>query len=165
MHIGVNLAFNPVTFIVTIINVLIMYFILKKFLFGKVSDFMANRSSSIEADINEAKSSKEEANELKLKYENQLKTAETEGKKIVEEYKVKATKLSDEMLEEAKKDAALVRERAKLDAKREMDKAKEEVKKQVIALSMLAAAKSMGGQLDEAKHHNLIKDFIDKVEV
>lgn len=165
MHVGVNLTFNIVTFFVTIINVIIMYFILKKLLFERVSNFMSNRSNSIEANINEAETSKKEAGELKLKYENQLKTAEVEGKKIVDEYKAKATKLSDEMLEEAKKEASLIRERAKVDATREMDKAKEEVKKQVIALSMLAAAKSMGGQLDEQKHHNLIKDFIDKVEV
>lgn len=165
MHIGVNMTLNPVTFIVTIVNVIIMYFILRKLLFERVSSFMANRSNAIEADINEAKDSKEAANELKLKFENQMKTADLEGKKIVEEYKAKASKLSDEMLEEAKKEAALIRERAKTDAAREMDKAKEEVKKQVIALSMLAAAKSVGGQLDETKHHDLIKDFINKVGV
>lgn len=163
--IGVSLTINPVTFIVTVINVLIMYFILKKILFEKVSNFMANRTNAVETDIKEAENSRKSANELKLKFENQMKTADIEGKKIVEEYKAKASKLSDEMIEEAKKEAALIRERAKADADREMDKAKDEIKKQVIALSMLAAAKSVGGQLDEAKHHDLIKDFINKVGV
>lgn len=161
----VSLSVNPVTFVVTIINVIIMYLIIKKLLFDKVTGIMTSRTNAVETDIREAKESREAANELKLKFENQIKTADIEGKKIVDEYKVKAAKLSDEMIEEAKKEAALIRERAKTDANREMDKAKDEIKKQVIALSMLAAAKSVGGQLDEKKHHDLIKDFINKVEV
>ncbi len=163
--IGVNLSVNPVTFVVTIINVIIMYFIIKKLLFDKVTNMISARTNEVESDNNEAAKSKEEARELKLKFENQMLTADAEGKKIVEEYKGKATKLSDEIIEEAKKEAALIRERAKADAEREMEKAKDEIKKQVIAISMLAAAKSVGGQLDEKKHHDLIKDFINKVEV
>ncbi|MEF9935518.1 MAG: F0F1 ATP synthase subunit B [Clostridium sp.] len=165
MDIGVGINVTLETFVLTIVNVLILYWFLRKFLFEKVSTFMANRANAIESDIKEAKDDKSSAKELKLKYEAQMETAEVEGKKIVEEYKAKANKLSDEMIEEAKKEAALVRERAKADAEREMDKAKDEIKKQIIALSMLAAAKSMGGQLDETKHRDLIQEFIDKVGV
>lgn len=69
------------------------------------------------------------------------------------------------MLEEAKKEAGLVRERAKIDAEREKEKAKDEIKRQIITLSLLAASKSIGGQLDDEKHHMLIKEFINKAGV
>ncbi|KMT22782.1 F0F1 ATP synthase subunit B [Clostridium cylindrosporum] len=161
----VSLTLNPATIIVTVINVLIMFVILKKILFEKVSSFMDARTNGIESKLKEASDDRAKAKELKLKFESQMKNADIEGKKIVEEYKVKASKLSDEMLEEAKKEAALIRERARIDAEREMDKAKDEIRKQIIALSMLAAAKSVGGQLDEKKHHDLINDFINKVGV
>lgn len=165
MHIGVNLAVNPVTFVVTILNVLLMYWFLKKMFFEKVETFMADRTNTVETQLKEAEDSRTSAKELKLKFQNQMETANIEGKKIVEEFKMKAAKLSDEMIEEAKREAGIIRERAKVDSNREMDRATEEIKKQIIALSMLAAAKSMGGQLDEAKHHGLIQEFINKVGV
>ena len=112
-----------------------------------------------------AESNLESANIMKYKYENQLKAADFEGKKIVEEFKLKAQKLHEEMVEEAKKEAGLIRERGKIDAEREMERAKDEVKRQIITLSLLAASKSIGSQLDDEKHHALIKEFINKAGV
>jgi F-type H+-transporting ATPase subunit b len=151
--------------IVSIINLGILYWFLKKYLFEKLTTFMNNRTESIQSKMNLAASNLEEANGMKSKYEIQLKSADGEGKKIVEEYKIKAQKLSDEMVEEAKKEASLIRERAKIDAERELEKAKDEIKRQIITLSLLAASASIGGQLDSEKHHSLIKEFINKAGV
>lgn len=151
--------------IVSILNLGILYWFLKKYFFGRLMTFMKNRTEAILSKMNLAASNLEEANAMKNKYEIQLKSADGEGKKIVEDYKLKAQKLSDEMHEEAKKEASLIRERAKIDAEREMERAKDEIKRQIITLSLLAASKSIGGQLDSEKHHMLIKEFINKAGV
>jgi F-type H+-transporting ATPase subunit b len=150
------------TIILSILNLGILYWFLKKYFFGKLTSFMNNRSETIEGQIKLAATNFEDANAMKEQYDIQLKTADAEGKKIIEEFKLKAQKVSEDMLEEAKKDAGLVRERAKIDAEREMEKAKDEIKRQIITLSLLAASKSIGGQLDDEKHHTLIKEFISK---
>jgi F-type H+-transporting ATPase subunit b len=151
--------------IVSVINLGILYWFLKKYLFGRLTTFMNNRTESMQSKLALAKSNLEEANAMREKYEIQLRTAETEGKRIVEEYKIKAQKLSEELHEDAKKEAGLIRERAKIDAERELEKAKDEIKRQIITLSLLAASKSIGGQLDNEKHHVLIKEFINKAGV
>ena len=151
--------------IISLINLGLLYWFLKKYYFEKLTTFMNNRTEAIQNNINTAALSLNEAEAKKLKYENQLKTADAEGKKIVEEYKVKAQKLSEELNEEAKKEAGLIRERAKIDAEREMEKAKDEIKRQIITLSLLAASKSIGEQLDAERHHILIKEFINKAGV
>jgi F-type H+-transporting ATPase subunit b len=156
---------NIVTIVFTIINALLIYWFLRKKLFIPVTNFMENRTNSIENQLEDARQKQETASKLKSEYEQKLVLADKEGKKIVDEYKVKATSLSDEIIEEAKKEAALIRERAKADAEREMERARDEIRKQIIDLSLLAASKSIGEQLDEQKHHALIQEFISKVGV
>lgn len=151
--------------VITILNFLILFWFLKKKLFAPVTKFMNDRTNSIQNKLEEARAKFDEATAMKANYEKQLSTADAEGKKIVEEYKLKASKLSDEMLEEAKKEAGLVRERAKIDAEREKEKARDEIRRQIVTLSLLAASKSIGEQLDEEKHHVLIKEFINKAGV
>jgi F-type H+-transporting ATPase subunit b len=151
--------------IMSLINLGILYWFLKKYFFGKLTTFMNNRTQSIQSKIDTAELNLQSSTATKLEYEDQLKTADAKGKTIVEEYKVKAQRLNEEIIEEAKKEASLIRERGKIDAEREMERAKDEVKRQIITLSLLAASKSIGAQLDEAKHHALIKEFINKAGV
>lgn len=151
--------------IFSILNLLVIYWFLKKYFFERITNFMSNRTDSIQNKINSADTNLEESKSMKLQYETQLLNAENDGKKIVEEYKAKAQKLADEMDDEAKKQASIVRERAKIDAEREMEKARDEIKRQIITLSLLAASASIGGQLDAEKHHKLIKEFIVKAGV
>lgn len=159
------MGINPGKIIISIINLGILYWFLRKYFFGKLTTFMNNRTESIQNKMDLAASNLNDANDMRSKYEIQLKSADDEGKKIVEEYKVKAQKLSEEMTDEAKREASMIRERAKIDAEREMEKAKDEIKRQIITLSLLAASKSIGGQLDNEKHHVLIKEFINKAGV
>jgi F-type H+-transporting ATPase subunit b len=156
---------NPVTIIFTIINAILIYWFLRKKLFVPVTTFMENRTNLISNQLEDAKQKQESASEIKTQYEQKLLSAEGEGKKVVEEYRAKALSMTDELIEEAKKEASLIRERARVDAEREMERAKDEIKKQVAILSLLAASKSIGEQLDENKHHVLIQDFISKVGV
>jgi F-type H+-transporting ATPase subunit b len=159
------MEFNKVTFLFTIFNAVVVFWFLRKFLFVPVTNFMENRTNLIGSQIEDAKQKQQDASSLKSQYEQKLFLAEGEGKKVVEEYRAKALKMTDEIIEEAKKEANLIRERAKLDADREMERAKDDIKKQIVRLSFLAASKSVEEQLDENKHHLLIQEFINRIEV
>lgn len=69
--------------IASIINLGILYFILKKYFFEKITTFMNNRALSIQNKIDLAASNLEEANAMKSQYELKLKTSDSEGKGIV----------------------------------------------------------------------------------
>jgi F-type H+-transporting ATPase subunit b len=153
------------TILFTLLNVLILFFVLRKILFVPITNFMENRTNSIGNQLEDARQKQEDASKLKSEYEQMLISAQAEGKKTVEDYRVKALSTSDELIQEAKKEASLIRERARIDADREIERAKDEIRKQIATLSLLAASKSIGEQLDENKHHVLIQEFIDKVGV
>lgn len=156
---------NLYTVAFTIINFIILYLFLRRFLFNRIQNFMADRSNAIEKNINTAKKNAEESTNLKKELKVKLQDAQAEGRRIVDEYKSRASSLSEEILNEAKKEADGILERARVDSEREKEKARAEIKEQIVTLSLLAASKSIRSQLDEKKHHEMINDFINEVGI
>lgn len=156
---------NLVTVIFTILNTVLLYWFLKKYLFVPVTNFMNTRTDSIQNQIKEADLRLEASEKLRMEYEKKIADSLHEGKKIIEDYKSKALAMSDEILDEAKTEAEKIRERAKIDAERERERVRDEMRRQLVTLSLLAASKSIGEQINEEKHHMLIKEFINKVGV
>jgi F-type H+-transporting ATPase subunit b len=147
----------------TVLNVLILYWFLRKKFFTPVLNLMDSRTKSIESQIQNAEEMVKQAQEMKMEYEKKLIESENEGKKIVQEYRDKAINLSNEIVNEANSEAELIKARANKDAEREREKAQEEIRRQVISLALMAASKAVDGQLDNNNQHILIKQFISKV--
>jgi F-type H+-transporting ATPase subunit b len=156
---------NLYTVAFTIVNFIILYLFLRKFLFNRVQNFMISRSNAVEENISTAKKNVEESTNLKKEIKIKLQDAQVEGRRIVDEYKSRANTLSDEIVSEAKKEAEGILERARVDSEREKEKAKSEIKEQIVALSLLVASKYIKAQLDEKRHHEMINDFINEVGI
>jgi F-type H+-transporting ATPase subunit b len=72
-----------VTFFFSLINIGILFFVLRAILFKPVTKFMADRQAKIEADIANADREREAAKTLKKKYEDDLAALQAEAAKIV----------------------------------------------------------------------------------
>jgi F-type H+-transporting ATPase subunit b len=153
------------TIFFTVLNVLLLFWFLKKKFFVPVTSFMNNRTESIEKRISMAEEMMKLAETMKIEYGNRLLDAEAEGKRIMQQHKDKAIILSNEILGEANKEAELIRLRAVSDAEREREKANEEIRRQIITLALLAASKAVDAELDNKNQHLLIKQFISKVGI
>ena len=68
IEININLVF-------TIINLIVLYLLMKKFLFGPILNVMEQRKNMIDQQFASAKDTEEQAYELKGKYEDALKSA------------------------------------------------------------------------------------------
>ncbi|KZL90088.1 F0F1 ATP synthase subunit B [Clostridium magnum] len=149
----------------TIINFGILYLILKHYLFKPVNNAIDSRQNEIITNINKAEEDRIKAEELRKENEDKLRQAKQEGKTIVEDYKVKADKVSSDILQEARQEAEAIIERAKVEAEREKEKAADEVKTQVVDLAVLLSSKALEESVNEQQHRRLIKDFIAKVGI
>lgn len=147
----------------TVLNMLILYWFLKKKFFKPVLNLMNSRTQSIESQIQNAEDMTKKAQELKAEYERKLIDAEDIGKKIVQEYRDKAINHSNEILDEANNEAELIKARAKKDAERERQKAEDEIRERVISLALIAASKVVNEQLGNKNQHAIINQFIAKV--
>ena len=116
IKIDINLVF-------TIINLLVLYLLMKKFLFGPIINVMDQRKAMIDQQFAEAKERQDNAKELQEQYEGALRSAKEESYQIMEQAKreakaqaentVKETEARvDAMLAKAQEDIRMERENA-----------------------------------------------------
>ena len=82
----------------TIINLVVFYLLLKKFLFKPVMGIMEKREQMIADGLKNASDRQEEAESLKKEYESALSGAKEESVKIVENARVEAKRQSEEQM-------------------------------------------------------------------
>ncbi len=151
------------TTIFTIVNFIILYFILRHFLFKPVDNIITTRQNEVNTNIKNAEENKTKAEQFRIESETNLKESKNKGKTIVEDYKKKAESLFEEIKGDANKEAQDIIERAMHEAEREKEKAQAEIKEQVVNLAVALSAKALEQSINEEEHRRLINDFIAKV--
>ena len=158
-----NLTIDWHTIIFTIINFILLMFVLKHFFSKPVNKIMDDRRNGINTSIKNAKDNEEKAEISRIEKDKLLHDSKTKGREIVEEYKVKAQNISQEIIDDAKKESITIMDRSKVEIEREKEKAVSEIQKQVIDLSLILSERALEKHIDEKEHRKLIEDFIVKV--
>jgi F-type H+-transporting ATPase subunit b len=154
---------NAFTVFATVVNLIVLYLILRHFFFDKVNNNIESRVNGVKDTIDKANIDRAEAEALRLENVKKLEESKVEGKRIVEEYKGKAEKVSDDVKQEASNEAKLIIERGKTEVERQREKAEDELKKKVVDLAVILSSKALEKSIDDAEHRRLIEEFIAKV--
>ena len=125
----------------SLITVVVLILILKKFFFEKVHNFMMNRQQEIEDSIKEAEDKNRQAEELMAKRESQLAQAEDEGRAIINKAKDEAREEAEHLIITAHKEAEKIREENEAAIQQRKQEAKKELENEVSELAILAAQK------------------------
>ena len=149
--------------VITLISVFILYLILRRYLYGPVTNFLEERKSKIEGDLENAKSQRLKAADLKSDYESKISQMQLKSQEILEGARQRGNEIQDGIVSQAKLDAQALQERAKRDIDREKDKAFEDIKKSTGQMALLIASKIMEENITLDKQRNLIDKFIDEV--
>ncbi len=153
--------FGP-TFIWTMINLVVLYLILRKLLFKPVMKIMTDRENNIKRQIDDADQLQKEARNCKLKYQEQLGNAEKDGEVIIKDAKIKAQQECEELINEARKQRDSMIMKAKNDIEQERLKMLKEIRNQVVDLAILAATKVMEVNLNNETNKKVVQNFLDK---
>lgn len=151
--------------ILQLISTLLLFFILRHFLYKPVSKFMNDRKEGIQSDIDDAKTLKSEAIELKSEYELKINEAKTEGQKIIEDSRKRGEEIKQDIVNEARVEANSIMEKARVEIEREKEKALEEIKLQAGEMAILIASKVIDKNLDMNLQKDMIDKFVDEVGV
>jgi F-type H+-transporting ATPase subunit b len=137
-----------VTFIITIINIAVLFFVLKAILWKPVSKFMADRTRKIEESIEQSEKDRNQAKALLAQYEAQLKNAETEAESIINAAKEQARLEAEKIIAESRMaaEAALATSRRQLESER--GAAMAAFKQEAAALVVAAAGRLVERNLD-----------------
>jgi F-type H+-transporting ATPase subunit b len=93
------------TFLITLINVGILFGVLRGVLFKRVTKFIEDRSNKVRQTIEEAEKDKQEAKALLVQYEARLKNIQTEAERIIRSAQEKAQREADQIIAEGKTSA------------------------------------------------------------
>ncbi len=150
------------TFIFVALNLLILYFFMRKFLFKPVTEFMEKRKNSIDQALKDADQAKLEAAESRKNYEEQIKKIREESDRLLNEGRAKAMREYDEIIANAKKDALAVVEKGRQDVEREREEMLRQVRQQIATLAIAAASKVVQANMDTDSNKSLVDKFIDE---
>ena len=147
----------------TVINLLIFYFLLRKFLFKPVLGMMERREQMIKDDLDNAKKASEEAEQIKAEYEAKLSEAQAEAVKITTTAKQRADKESAEIVEDAKAEAAHLIADAQKTIERDRDAALSAAKEQIAGLAVMAASRVLEKNIDEESNREFAEQLLAEV--
>ena len=146
----------------TVINLLIFYFIIKKFLFGPVNKIIKEREEEI-AEINsEAELKRKEAEILKTSMDSEMERIEDLKKETLAESNAKATEEYNNIISEAKKKAQSIIDEAAAEAESQQKRILKENQNELSETILNAAAAMMAEGKASDEDRKLLDLFLAK---
>ncbi len=149
--------------LISLINLVILFFIVKKFLFKPVKKVLAARQAEYDAKFAEADDKLAEAERVKAALEEKFEGADEEADRIIREAKDNAARRSDAIVAEAKDKAGIIVKNAEAEADLRRRRAEESIKDEIADVSVEIAEKIIGREVNEADRRRLLDEFIDGI--
>ena len=156
------LDFQLSTIVFTIINLLVLYLFLKKFLFGRVNAVLEQREKLIQEQVEAAEAGKTQAQALQDQYEQKLSGAREEAEKIVSDAKVRAQKAYDDQMAQAQAEAKRVQAEAEDRIATQRQEMLRGVRQEVAQLAVLAASQVARKDLDRETDRAMVEEFLSE---
>lgn len=157
------LEFEPSTIVFTIINLLVLYVILRKFLFGRVNAVLEQRAAQVKDELDSAERSNRQAEELRDEYEAKLTDAHQEAARIVAEAQNRGQRVYEAKLADAEADTKRLHSEAQAQIATERENMLRGAREEVASLALLAAAKVAQKSMDSADDRELVESFLSEV--
>ena len=156
------LVVDPYWILVSIIQFLILYWLLRRFLWGPVTAALEDRARRIREGLDLAEASKVERERIKQEVEELLNQARREAAAIAERTTKAAEAAAADLRTQAKADADRVREKGREDAQHLHDQALAQLRTEVASMVVLAASRILGKEISADQHRALIERSLDE---
>lgn len=151
------------TILGTIINTLILFLVLRHFLFDKVNAVLDSRKNEVAKTYADADSALSNAKQLENEYTEKLSAAKEESAEIVKNATKKAQSRSEEIIAEAKDEARGIVDKANADIEKEKKRAVNQIKDEISDMALSIASRVVSKEIDGKTHEKLIESFIDEI--
>ena len=154
------IGFNPWTALFTLLNLILTFLILKKYLFKPVNKMIDDRQKEIDDIFADAEDARQKAETMRADYDRKLSEAKDASAQIIAEATQEAHRRRDDILVHAQTDAEAIRNKARAEIELERKKAINEVKSDISRIALDIAEKVVEKELDGADHDRLVEDFL-----
>jgi len=157
------LEFTTNELIWSVINFVVFFLLLRRFLYRPVLSLLDARKAEVEKSLEAAERARQEAEASRAEYERRLAEARTEAQNLVSRAQASAEKTKTEILDQASRQAEEMIERARKAIASEKERALNEVRQELAELAVLAASKVIERSLDVEEHRGLVNDLVKKL--
>lgn len=157
---GLNLGY----LFVQIFNFLIIFVVLRAWVFKPIIGLLETRREAIARGLEDARVAAEARANAEKEAQDIIAKAQAEANQKISEATERAEEAAREVHAHAEAEAAKAREAALAEVDQERDRILADVRGQVATLSMAAAQRLIGEALDEQRQHALIEEFFSGVK-
>ena len=149
--------------LISLANLLVMFLILKHFLFKPVMKMMAARQAQVDKIYDDANEDRSAAAGMKQEYENRLATAREEADGLVRNAVTTAQRRGDAIVAEANSQAGHIKQKAEEEIALEKKQMLMSVRSEISDMAVSIASKVVEREIQKEDHENFMDEFIRNV--
>lgn len=147
----------------TFVDLIILYVLLKKFLFARVQKVLDQRQEMIQGQMDHAKEQEALANQNLQQAQETVENATKEAREKAQRILEAASKKEKEQLQASEEEAKRILISSRKQAEQERKKLLADTQDEMVTIAMLAARKAVGNNINEEKEKALFEDLLKKV--
>jgi len=156
------LVVHPFWVLVSIVNFLVLLYLLRRFMWGPILATLDRRAAKIREGLELTESARREREQLKQEVEKILGEARREAAAIAERTTKSAEAAAADIRTQAKTEADRIRERGRTDAQALHDQALAQLRNEVASMVVLAASRILGREISPDQHRALIERSLEE---
>lgn len=160
---GAGVDVTAITFIVQICATIVLFLIVRFFLWNKVMDMIHKRESSIQEQIDSKDDAKKELEEAKIKAKEILNSAKNEADTIIERAKNNSKIEAQLIMDKAYEEIDTKKKNADEQLKNDREKMEEGIREEIVSVAYALAEKITEKEIDQTKNEKLVDDFLKEV--
>lgn len=161
---GTMLDVNIWNVIWSAVNIIILFILMKIFLFKPINKIMDERTRTIQDDLDSAKKAKEDAEELKQQYEDSIDEAKDEANKILMKAHEDAEAEKAAIIQRSQEEADEIVSAANKTIENERKRVLAQAQTEIADLAIEAASRIIGANVDDEKNRRLVDEFLSEEE-
>lgn len=151
-------------FILVILNFILLLIVLNKILYKPIKKFLIERQKKIASDMDNAEASRQEAEKLVQKKEDELKTSAEDVRKMKKAANRDAESQATAIVKNAKNQEKKILKDTEEQLVHEKDKVMKEIEGELTEMVTTLSAKFLSKKVDDKNDENLIKKMLTERE-
>ena len=162
---NINLPQTAADLLLNIINIIILFVVVKALVYKPVKKFLDNRNARVKEETGKAERMLDEANATLSEKDRLLSEGIKKGEEEAEKIILEARENSRDIVEKAKKNAAEIEKKALSEAKEEKDKFIASSRDEIAELAVKIAERILKRETNKEDNEKIVKEFFEGGEL
>jgi F-type H+-transporting ATPase subunit b len=152
-----------VTLFGQMITFAILVWFVWRFLWGPLTQMMADRSRRIADGLASAERGRHELERAESRVQDMLAQTKSEAAEIVAQAQRRAAEIVEESKAQAREEGERILHAARAEIDKELQQAKEQLRGEVVGIAVAGASKILGREIDEQSHNDLLEGLVAQI--